>query len=272
MPQSALQTFAEFAAWASGPGLPAMAAGSLLVLLAAALLVRVAVWQHRAAGFDEADRIFLSSFRDSAHVLATFQDGVEFQGSPRWQIYLAGCRELAFHLIGSDRVEKNFAMRLRAAGRISCSQMSTVRRAMKRAAGEIRLDYQAVTEPRGQADLIIRRTGLLLSIAVFVETALNSTGAPAAFPRLILPALLPFAVSIVLSLMVSAASGSLIRRNATAATRIELFPAELSIMMERAFVDFGSHNAELPSVSGLGAPVSPGFSLPPSDGFTRAAP
>lgn len=265
-------TVAEFAAWAAGRGLPAAAACGLLVLLAFLSLIHTFTRRRRAKGFKETDNGFLTAFYDSAHVLAIFQDGLEFHGSPRWQVYRAGCRELAFHLIGSDRVEKNFATRLRAAGRISGSQMDTVRLAMNRAAGEIALDYEAVTTPtRGAADAL-RWAGLLFGIAVFAEAALRSAGAQADPIQLILPALLPIAVSILLSLIVTVAAARVDRRTSADAARLHHFPAELSIMMERTFVDHGAHPAELPSVAGLGAPVPPAFDLPPSEAAAEVAP
>ena len=263
---------AEFAAWTAGRGLPAAATSGLLVLMALLALVHTFARRRRAAGFKETDNVFLTAFYDSAHVLAIFQDGMEFHGSPRWQVYRAGCRELAFNLIGSDRVEKNFSTRLRAAGRISGSQMDTVRRAMDRAAGEIAQDYRSVTTPADGAVSVIRWTGLLFGIAVFAEAALRSGGAQADLLQLVLPALLPLAVSILLSLIVTASNATVRRRTSVDAARLHYFPAELSIMMERTFVDHGLHAGEFPSVAALGTPVPPGFDLPPSDSPTDVEP
>jgi biopolymer transport protein TolQ len=264
---------AAFQTWASGPGFPATAACGLLLLLAFTSLIRIFSRRRSMVDFDEADVAFLNSFRNSAHVLAVFQDSVEFKGSPHWQVYRAGCRELAFHLIGIDHVEPNFATRLSAAGRISSSQMETVRRAMQRAADEIESDFQLVTNPDSKDESFIRWIGLILGMAIFAESALNLSGTHHdVAPLLFLPALLPLGLSILLSLMVSASAASLVRRNATAAARLQLFPAELSIMIERTFVDHGAHPAELPSVASLGAPAAPSFNLPPSDSFTRLGP
>lgn len=263
---------ADFAAWAAGRGLPAVTACGLLVLLALLSLVHTFTRRRRAAGFKETDNSFLTAFYDSAHVLALFQDGMEFHGSPRWQVYRAGCRELAFHLIGSDRVEKNFATRLRAAGRISGSQMDTVRRAMERAAGEISLDYESATTPIRGAASFIRWIGLLLGIAVIAEAVLRSSDKQVDHLQIILPALLPLSVSILLSLIVAVAAARVLRRTSADAARLHHFPAELSIMMERTFVDHGVHSAELPSVAGLGAPVFPGFDIPPSETPADIAP
>jgi hypothetical protein len=196
---------------------------------------------------------------------------VEFRGSPRWQVYLAGCRELAFHLIGSDQVEKNFATRLRAAGRITGSQMNTVRRAMERAAGEIGLDYQSVTKPNDGSGSGIRLIGFLFSMAVFAEAVLNPSSRAGDFSHQILPALIPLALALILSQMISAAASGLLRRTSTSVARLKLFPAELSIMIERAFVDHDLHSTEVPSVTALGAPVFPGFDLPPSDNRVRVS-
>ncbi len=260
---------AAFQTWASGPGLPTTTACGLLLLLAFILLIRIFSRRRSTMDFGEADENFFDTFRNSAHVLAIFQDSVEFKGSPHWQVYLAGCRELAFHLIGTDRVEQNFAIRLSAAGRISSSQLKTVQRAMKRAADEIELNFQSVTSPDPKAGSFIRWAGLTLGMAVFAEAVLHHADALFDLPHLIPPALLPIGLSILLSLMVSASAACLLRRTTAAAARLQLFPAELSILIERTFVDHGIHSADLPSVASLGAPAAPSFNLPPSDSSTR---
>lgn len=258
--------------WASGPGLPTVVACSLLLLLTLFSLVRIYSRRRQAADFEEADEAFLGTFRNSSHVLAIFQDNVEFQSSPHWQVYLAGCRELAFHLVGTDRVEKNFAARLSTAGRISISQLHAVQRAMKRAADEIELDFQRVTSPDSKDESFIRWTGLVLGMAIFANTVLCQAVAFDDISRLIFPSLLPAALSILLSQVISVSASSLTRRTTLATAKLHLYPAELSIMIERTFVDHGAHPVELPSVAGLGAPVASSFHVPPSDSITRLGP
>jgi hypothetical protein len=55
---------------------------------------------------------------------------------PAYAVYLAGCRELTFHLLGTTEIDDTFSSRLAEADRISPVAMNSVRSAMEREVGE----------------------------------------------------------------------------------------------------------------------------------------
>jgi biopolymer transport protein TolQ len=89
---------------------------------------------------------FLHLFRSDRQPLKIYESKVRFDGSPLYSIYRAGCRELAFHLLGSTEVDDTFRARLEIAERITPSQMRVVSTAMERAVGEsaLRLESQMI--------------------------------------------------------------------------------------------------------------------------------
>jgi biopolymer transport protein TolQ len=89
---------------------------------------------------------FLHLFRSDRQPLRIFESKERFDGSPLYTIYRAGCKELAFHLLGSTEVDETFWARLEIAERITPSQMRVVTTAMERAVGEcaLRLESQMI--------------------------------------------------------------------------------------------------------------------------------
>src|ERR1700746_3095419 len=55
---------------------------------------------------------FLHLFRSDRQPLKIYESKVRFDGSPLYSIYRAGCKELAFHLLGSTEVDDTFWARL----------------------------------------------------------------------------------------------------------------------------------------------------------------
>ncbi len=73
--------------------------GSLLswsVIVTKLLELRVARRQTRR---------FLFKFRSSRKPLQVFLSRESFAGSPAYAVYVAGCRELCFHLVGNYRLD-----------------------------------------------------------------------------------------------------------------------------------------------------------------------
>ena len=89
---------------------------------------------------------FLHLFRSDRQPLKIFESKLRFDGSPLFAIYRAGCKELAFHLLGSTEVDETFWARLDVAERITPAQMRVVSTAMERAVGEsaLRLESQMI--------------------------------------------------------------------------------------------------------------------------------
>jgi biopolymer transport protein ExbB/TolQ len=81
-------------------------------------------------------RIFLHRFRANRKPLHLFQKREHYPGSPAYAVYEAGCRELSYHLMGSEEVDETFVARAALAGKVSPTAMSAVRSAMERTVGE----------------------------------------------------------------------------------------------------------------------------------------
>src|SRR4029077_10919071 len=64
-------------------------------------------------------------------------------GARIFNVYRAGCQELAFHLLGSAEVDETFRARLGVADKITPAQMNAVRAAMERAVGETALELES---------------------------------------------------------------------------------------------------------------------------------
>jgi len=86
---------------------------------------------------------FLEAFRQDRQPLRLFERNARFVGAPIFNVYRAGCQELAFHLLGSAEVDETFRARLGVADKITPAQMNAVRAAMERAVGETALELES---------------------------------------------------------------------------------------------------------------------------------
>jgi biopolymer transport protein TolQ len=86
---------------------------------------------------------FLEAFRQDRQPLRLYERNARFPGAPIFNVYRAGCEELAFHLLGSAEVDETFRARLGIADKISPAQMNAVRAAMERAVGETALGLES---------------------------------------------------------------------------------------------------------------------------------
>ncbi len=86
---------------------------------------------------------FRAAFRKDRQPLRLFESNARFPGAPLFNVYRAGCQELAFHLLGSPEVDETFRARLEVADKISPAQMNAVRAAMERAVGETALGLES---------------------------------------------------------------------------------------------------------------------------------
>ena len=78
----------------------------------------------------------LRRFRTARKPLAMYQNRESYPDSPAYAVYLAGCRELTFHLLGTTEIDDTFSSRLAEAERISPVAMNAVRSALEREVGE----------------------------------------------------------------------------------------------------------------------------------------
>src|SRR5437762_13017576 len=73
---------------------------------------------------------FLEAFRQDRQPLRLFERNARFVGAPIFNVYRAGCQELAFHLLVSAAVDETFRASLGFADDISQSHVHAVPAAM----------------------------------------------------------------------------------------------------------------------------------------------
>ncbi len=81
-------------------------------------------------------RKLLRRFRTARKPLAIYQNKEAYPDSPAYAVYLAGCKELTFHLMGTTEIDDTFSQRLIESERISPVAMNAVRSALEREVGE----------------------------------------------------------------------------------------------------------------------------------------
>lgn len=86
---------------------------------------------------------FMTLFYRDREPLKIFETGLEFEGSPLYEIYRHGCEELCFQVLGSAEVDETFQSRLKYADRITPAQMRSVQASMERAVGESSLRLES---------------------------------------------------------------------------------------------------------------------------------
>jgi biopolymer transport protein TolQ len=87
---------------------------------------------------------FTNLFRQERAPLRIYENKIHFHGSPLFEVYEAGCKELCFQLLGSTEVDETFQDRLKNAPKLSPAQMGTVTAAMERAVGEALLKLESL--------------------------------------------------------------------------------------------------------------------------------
>ncbi len=84
----------------------------------------------------QADARFLKQFRSSRKPMDVFLSGKTFPESPAWFVYQAGCREMAYHLVGASEVDDSLSARMTSATKAPASTMNSVRSSVERETGE----------------------------------------------------------------------------------------------------------------------------------------
>src|SRR6266403_498221 len=122
-------------------------AGRLILLLLAIVSIfswSVMITKLRVIQFARRQNArFLAAFRQDRQPLRLFEKNARFVGSPVFNVYRAGCEEMAFQRLGSPEVDDTFRARLGIADRISPAQMGAVNAAMERAVGETALSLES---------------------------------------------------------------------------------------------------------------------------------
>ena len=99
---------------------------------------------------------FLRRFRTARKPLVIYQNREAYPDSPAYAVYLAGCKELTFHLLGTTEIDDTFATRLAESDKISPVAMSAVRSALER-------EVDKLTQRLADRKLVDRAKGVLQS-------------------------------------------------------------------------------------------------------------
>jgi biopolymer transport protein ExbB/TolQ len=84
----------------------------------------------------KATALFLKKFRATRKPLNLYQARERFADAPAYAVYLAGCRELSYHMMGTEELDETYGVRLSEADKISPVAMAAVKSAMEREVGE----------------------------------------------------------------------------------------------------------------------------------------
>jgi len=214
---------------------------------------------------------FLRGFRESAHPLEIFQRGEHYERSPFDLVYHDATREMAWYLVGEeDPSGGTFASRLQGAGRITPSQMNAVQTVMERSVAQAALRLEAHLGVVATALSSAPFLGLLGTIWGVMDafSGLVSANADAGLVALapgVSSALLTTVVGLLVAIPSMIGYNYLVNRIRGMIVRLDNFAAELSGVLDRAFVDHRFTADALPSMASLGSPSMPAFSGAPSN-------
>jgi biopolymer transport protein TolQ len=190
---------------------------------------------------------FLAAFRQDRQPLRLFEKNARFTGSPVFNVYRAGCEEMAFQLLGSAEVDDTFRARLGIADRISPAQMGAVNAAMERAVGEtaLKLESQMIllaTAVSGSPFL-----GLLGTVWGVMDafTGVAEAGSPSLSSMApgVSGALITTVTALCVAIPAMFGYNFLVTNIRAAIVEMDNFAAELGSEFEHKYVD---HNARVP--------------------------
>jgi len=206
----------------------------------------VMVTKLRMVGFAKAQSAkFLSLFHSQRQPLHIYESQLRFDGSPLYSVYRAGCRELTFHMLGSQEVDETFRARVESSPPLSASQMRMIDTAMERAVGEtaLRLEAQMIllaTAVSGAPFL-----GLLGTVWGVMDTFGGVAQAGSANLAAMAPGVSAALITTVTGLLVAipAMFGYNFLVTSIRATIVQMdnFAAELSSEFEHQFARHGDH-------------------------------
>ncbi|MBK8091410.1 MAG: MotA/TolQ/ExbB proton channel family protein [Verrucomicrobiaceae bacterium] len=240
------------------------------VVIGLLLLLSVCAWAALLAKLflirraQSANLMFLRAFRESGHPLALFQKDEHYERSPLDLIYHDACREMAWHLVGVDEPGESFAARLQGAGRVTPSQMSAVQTVMERDVAQAALRLESHLGMASAAVNAAPYLGLLGTIWGILDafTALVKQGGELGIFALapgVSAALITTLVGLIVALPGMVAFNYIVSRVRGMIVRLDNFAAELSVALDRAFVDHRFTAEPLPSLGAFGSPSMPAF-------------
>src|SRR4051812_45539571 len=228
-------------------------AGKLVLLLLAVVSIfswSIMLTKLRVIQFArKQNQRFLEAFRQDRQVLRLFEKNARFPGSPVFNVYRAGCREMAFHLLGSSEVDETFRARLGGADKISPAQMGSVKAAMERAVGETALGLESqmillATAVSGSPFL-----GLLGTVwgvmDAFSGVAIAGTASLGAMAPGVSGALITTVTALCVAIPAMFGYNFLVTSIRSLIVEMDNFAAELASDFEHKYVDHGVSEAAL---------------------------
>jgi biopolymer transport protein TolQ len=189
---------------------------------------------------------FLAAFRQDRQPLRLFEKNARFNGSPNFNVYRAGCREMTFHLLGSAEVDETFRARLEIADKITPAQMGAVNAAMERAVGETALELESqmillATAVSGSPFL-----GLLGTVwgvmDAFSGVAMAGTASLGAMAPGVSGALITTVTALCVAIPAMFGYNFLVTSIRAMIVEMDNFAAELASDFEHKFVDHGARD------------------------------
>lgn len=185
---------------------------------------------------------FLDLFRSHRQPLHLYESKLRFEGSPLYAVYRAGCRELTFHLLGSQEVDETFRARLEVdAPKISPAQMRVVTTALERAVGETSLRLEEGMIMLAMAVSGAPFLGLLGTVWGVMETFGGVAEAGSASLTAMAPGVSAALITTVTGLLVAIPAmfgyNFLVTSIRALIVRMDNFAAELSSEFEHQYVD-----------------------------------
>jgi biopolymer transport protein TolQ len=191
---------------------------------------------------------FLAHFRSDREPLRLYRDGASFEGAPAFNVYVAGCDELAFQLLGSTEIDETFHARLEMAPKISPVQHRAVVAAMERAVGEQALQLESQTILLATAVSGAPFLGLLGTVWGVMDTftSVAMAGAPnlAAMAPGVSGALITTVVALLVAIPAMFGYNYIVTSIRSQLVQMENFAAELSSEFEHKYVSHGPNLVE----------------------------
>jgi biopolymer transport protein ExbB/TolQ len=190
---------------------------------------------------------FLQLFRTDRQPLRIFADRIRFEGAPIFAVYKAGCKELAFQLLGSADVDETFRGRLDHAPPISPAQMRVVTTAMERAVGETALSIESQMIVLATAVSGAPFLGLLGTVWGVMDTFSDVAKAGSANLAAMAPGVSAALITTVTGLLVAIPAmfgyNYLVTTIRGMIVELDNFAAELASELEHKYVDHGGRRS-----------------------------
>lgn len=221
----------------------------LLSLVIASVLSWTVMWTKFSVirRANRLTRIFLDRFRSDRQPLRIFENRMHFEGTPLYSVYMAGCNDLTFHLLGSPEVDETFRARLEDSPKISPAQMRAVTSAMERAVGENALALESQMILLATAVSGAPFLGLLGTVWGVMDTFSGVAMAGSANLAAMAPGVSAALITTVTGLLVAIPAmfgyNFLVTSIRSTIVQMDNFAAELASAFEHRYVDHGTRPA-----------------------------